>query len=149
MLDAELQIVDSYVVDISSATSFTTTAVQLNRRGFPKNATFVIHLEDTSTDDSIDPWRVELEVSVDGGTVWHRVAAIDFNGNSSAEHGGPFSVPIGMMDFRAEQRSTTEIQVRTRVTLAATGGADDITFSAYIGSGNEYHHFLASATPGE
>lgn len=146
MLDADLQIVDSVTVDISaSATPAATTAFALGRRSFPTGACFVIHIEDTSDDDSIDPVRFDLEVTVDAGTTYHKVASIELKGDNSLSKAGPYSVPIGLMDFRAEVQAATDIKVRVVVVMAATGGTDDFTYSAYIGTGNPYPNFSNAA----
>lgn len=145
MLDAELQIVDSEVVDLSEGTNQTSTTFDLDRRGFPAGACFVVHIEDVTADDNVDPVDFVLQVAVDDGTVYHDVASITLEGNDGASLKGPFSVPIGPMDFRAEIRSTTDITVRVDVRYANSCATDNLTYSAYIGSGNPYPHFASAA----
>lgn len=145
MLDAELQIVDSVVVDISENAEQLSTAFQLDRVGFPAQACFVVHIEETSGDDDIDPLKFVLQASVDSGTTYHDVAAIDLSGANSASLQGPYSVPIGLMDFRAEIRTADEIKCRVAVRYADAAGTDNFTYSAYIGTGNPYPHFATAA----
>ena len=144
-LDAELQIVDSVVVDISENAEQLSTTFDLGRRGFPRDACFVVHIEETSADTALDPIKFVLQVAVDDGTVYHDVAVIDLEGNGGASLKGPFSVPIGMMDFRAEIRSATDITVRVAVRYTDATGTDNFTYSAYIGQGNPYPHFSSVA----
>ena len=144
-LDAELQIVDSEVVDISENAEQLSTTFDLGRRGFPRDACFVVHIEETSADNAIDPLKFVLQVAVDDGTVYHDVATIDLRGNDSASLKGPYSVPIGVMDFRAEIRSATDITCRVAVRYEDASGTDNFTYSAYIGTGNPYPHFASIA----
>lgn len=145
MFDAELQIADSVVVDISENAEQLVTAFAMGRRGFPEASHFVVHIEEVSGDDNIDPLKFVLQVSVDGGTTYHDVAVIDLSGANSASLKGPYSVPIGLMDFRSELRSTTEIKCRVAVRYADAAGTDDFTFSAYITGGNPFPHFSTAA----
>jgi hypothetical protein len=145
MLDAELQIVDSVVVDLSENAEQLSTPFDLGRRGFPMGACFIVHLEDVTLDDTVDPVKFVLQVAVDDGTVFHDVAVIDLQGNDGASLAGPFSVPIGVMDFRAEIRSATDITVRVAVRYTDGTATDNLTYSAYIGTGNPYPHFASAA----
>jgi len=131
--DAELQIVSSVTVDISvSATPASTTPFVLGRRGLVKKARFAVIFEDVSADTAIDPIHFYLEVSVDSGSTWHRIADIQLNGDGAASKRGPYSVPISGIDLRDETRTVNAVQLRVTVVMAATGGADDFTYSAYI-----------------
>ena len=146
MLDAELQIVESLVVDLSEGTNQSSTPFSLDRRGFPSNLCGVIHIEDVTADDNVDPVDFVFQVAVDGGTVWHDVASITLEGNDGASLKGPYSVPLGPMDFRAEIRATTDIEIRVDVRYANSCATDNLTFSAYLGVGNPYPHFASAAT---
>lgn len=142
MLDAELQIVDSVTIDVSdSATPAASTTFQMEKRGFPRNTCFIVHIEETADDNALDPVRFELDVTVDDETSWHTVAVIELSGNGSVTKKGPYSVPVGPMDFKADVRADTKIGLRVRVVLATTGSTDDFTYSAYLGSGNPFPHF--------
>jgi hypothetical protein len=144
MLDVELQIVDSEVVDISENAEQLSAAFNLGKRGIPAGTAFVIHIEETSADTNVDPVDFVLQVSVDGvPTVWHDVAAITLEGDGGVADKGPFSVPIGPLDLRVETRGV-DIYVRVAVRYADASGTDNFTYSAYLGSSNSYAHFSSA-----
>lgn len=143
--DAELQIVDSEVVDISENAEQNSAAFDLGRQGFPRDATFVVHVEETSADTAVDDVKFVLQMAVDDGTVWHDLATIHLAGNGAVSKQGPYSVPIGLVDPRAEIRSATDITVRVACRYTDAGGTDNFTYSAYICSGNPYPHFSSVA----
>jgi len=138
MFDAELQIVDSEIVDISENAEQLSATFDIGRRGFPRDAHFTVHIEDTSADTACDPVKFVLQVAVDDGTVYHDLATIDLQGNASVSKPGPYSVAIGPWDPRAEIRSATDITIRVAVRYTDAGGTDNFTYSAYITGGNPF-----------
>lgn len=148
-LDIELKIASSVLVDVSaSATPAATPTFELSHQGFPTQACFIVHIEESVSvaDNAIDPVKFFLDVTVDDEVSWHTVAVIDLEGDGAVTNKGIYSVPIGPMDFRAEMKpadvgSDSQIALRVRCTLGTTGSTDDFTYSAYLGSGNPYPHF--------
>lgn len=138
-LDIDLRIDHSVTIDISaSATPTPGAGLLLGRRGIVAGSYGVIHIEDVSADTSIDPVIFDFEITVDGGTVWQRIASIVLSADGAMAHKGPFSVPLGGIDLRDEIQGVNDLKIRVKVTLAATGSTDDFTFSSYITGANPY-----------
>ena len=147
-LDAELIVVDSQVVDVSEGTSQLSTAggsvenvnlLTLGRRGFTRDSTFVVVIEAvTAAGANVIPVQFILQVAPDG-TNYVDVSTIELTLAASLAKTGVWSAPIGLRDFVVEQRETTDMKVRVKVTYTNNGETDDFTYSAYIaGPGHGY-----------
>lgn len=148
MLDAELQIVTSQVVDVSENAEQLSTAggttehvhqLTIGRTGLPEKATFVAIIEAGESDNSVDPIYLVLQYTPDG-TNYVDIATINFVGNDSAEPLRIYSVPVGRFDWREEVRSKDVAILRVAARYPDTAGTDDFTYSAYIAGPNPYPH---------
>ena len=145
-LDAELQIVSSQVVDVSEnaeqlSTSVVTDKLNLGRRGFSRDQTFVVAIEAVvaaAAGANVVPVQFVLQASLDSGTVWFDVATISLVNAAALAKLGVWSAPIGMRDFRDEVRATDDLEVRVAVRYTNNGETDDFTYSAYLGGPNPY-----------
>lgn len=149
-LDAELQIVDSQVVDVSEGTNQLSTAggsvegtnlLTLGRRGIPRDATFVVNIEAVTAaaaGANVIPVQFILQVSNDGGSAYVDVCTITLTLAASLARVGIWSKAIGLVDSRQEVRLTGDQVVRVNVTYTNNGETDDFTYSAYIAGPNPY-----------
>lgn len=137
MLDIDLKIADSVVIDISAAATQSTGAFNLGRGGLPRNLYFIVHVEDGTDDATAKPFLFNLEVTVDNGSTWKRVATIVTDAAKALIR----EVPVGLNDIRPEAYPSASIDVRVTVTWDATAGTNDVTFSAYLGTPQGYPSF--------
>lgn len=139
MLDTELQIVDSEVVDVSENASQVSASFTLGRRGFTRDATFFIHLEAVSADTTLDPITFLLEAVVDG-TNYFPISTIKLYGNTALAKTRIWQAPIGLWDLRDEVQGINDLKVRVTAFYVDGAVTDDFTYSAYIGSPASYAH---------
>lgn len=150
MLDAELQIVSSQVVDLSENAEQLSDAggsvehvnkLTIGRTGLGGgDAAFVVIIEAGTGDDTVDPVKFVLQFTPDG-TNYVDIATISFLGNDSAEpEPRIFSAPIGEFDWREEVRAKDVGALRVAVRYTDGAATDNLTYSAYIGASNPYPH---------
>lgn len=139
MIDLELQIAASVVVDVSAAASQDSTAFVLGRRGFPDDSTFVVNIEAVSAATDLDPVEFILQVSVDEGSNFYDYASITLSGDTAVAFKRIYSTSIGVADFRDEVSDVDALQVRVHVTWSQDADeTDDFTYSAYLAGPNGY-----------
>jgi hypothetical protein len=151
MFDAELQIVSSQVVDVSEnaeqlSTSVTADKLLVGKRGFPENSRFVVHIEATdivTADDAVEPVKFVLQGTLDQGSNWFDMVTITLVDHASLTKKGVYSAPLGFQDFRMEMRveaaaDDDELELRVAVQYSDTTETHNFTYSAYIGTGNQF-----------
>lgn len=139
-LDLELRIASSVSVNTGSGTSATSTAYDFGTEGnegdktpFPEGATFVVVGEDAPEAGAL-PVRVNLELSLDGGTNWRRVTAVTFT-NAKKEIK---SARFGLLDFVPEAAviASTDraaaLNLQARCVAEYTTSAGTFTYSAFL-----------------
>jgi hypothetical protein len=139
-IDAELQIVTSQVVDVSEGTNQLSSSVAadvltLGRRGFSRDTHFIVAIEAviaTTPGANVIPMKFILQVAPDG-TNYIDVATIHLTLAASLAKLGVWSIPIGLTDYRVEQRDSDDVICRVNVTYTNNGETDDLTYSAWIG----------------
>lgn len=144
--DAELQIVDSQVVDVSEGTSQLSDAggsvegvnqLTLGKAGLVDSSWFYVVIEAGTLDDTVDPVKFVLQCAFDG-TNYHDIAVIHFIGNDTVKV-GVYGVPVGPVDGREDVRLTAALNIlRVRVEYTDGTATDDITYSAYIGGPSQF-----------
>lgn len=144
MLDAELQIVDSQVVDISENANQVSTAggttegvhqLTIGRRGFANDLHFYVIIEAVSADANVDPVKFVLQACPDGTNYIDLATITLFSGPTKL---GVYEVPIGIRDFRQELQGASDMILRVDCRYENASGTDDFTYSAYLGSAGPY-----------
>ena len=138
MLDVNDRIVNAGIIDISAAATQSFTAFELGRVGLPVDTYFVVHVTE-GTAAAVTPVNWFLEISLDNGSTWDRVAVIEADTITGTYI---LAVPAGLNDIRPENvQPGSNIDARVTATWTTVASADDITFSAYLAGPQSYQSF--------
>ena len=146
MFDAELQIVDSQVVDVSEnaeqlSSSVASDVLVIGKAGLVKGLMFVVAIEAVTAaaaGANVIPVKFVLQVSQDGGTTYADLATIQLNTAASLAKLGVWGCPIGPLDQREDVKADEDAQVRVAVRYTDNAETDNFTYSAYLATGGPY-----------
>lgn len=146
MFDAELQIVDSQVVDVSAnaeqlSSSVATDILVIGKAGLVSGLSFVVAIEAVTAAAAaanVIPVKFVLQMSQDGGTTYSDLATIDLTQAASLAKKGCWGIAIGPIDSREEVKADSDAQLRVAVRYTDNAETDDFTYSAYLMSRNPY-----------
>lgn len=151
-LDINTRIASSLSVNTGVGTSQNGTAFDFgtalgtphgDREPFAEGATFVVAAEDGPEVGAL-PIRVDLELSLDGGTTWRKVCSVTFT-NAKKEMK---SARFGLLDYVPEAHviagtdRAAAVNLQARVVANYTTSAGTFIISAFLAGPQSYAPFV-------